>query len=59
MRPIVNATRPSKPLITVKEARKILGADAKLLNDDQVKEMIVLLTDMAEQFLQTSGSKVK
>ncbi len=36
------------PLIGIKEARKLLGKEAKGLNDIQVMEMIVLLTDTAK-----------
>lgn len=45
-----------KLIISVPEARKYLGKDAYTLSDDQVKELIVSLTSMAEQFLQNSGS---
>lgn len=40
------------PIISVKEARKILGADAKQLSNSQVEELIILLTSMANKFLQ-------
>lgn len=30
----------NKPLITVKEARKLLGKDAKTLSDDEVEKLI-------------------
>lgn len=49
----------SKLIITVKEARKLLGADAKELSDNQIEEEIVRLTSMAEEFLQNDGSKVE
>ncbi len=45
-----------KLIISVPEARKLLGKDAHTLSDDQVKELIASLTSMAEQFLQNSGS---
>lgn len=45
-------------VISVKEARKILGKDARQLSDSQVKELIIMLTSMAEDFLQTNSSKV-
>jgi hypothetical protein len=47
-----------KPLITVKEARKLLGADARGMSDDQIEELILLLTSTAEDFLQDKGSKL-
>ncbi len=45
-------------VISVKEARKVLGKDAHTLSDSQVKELILVLTSMAEDFLQTNSSKV-
>lgn len=36
-----------KPLISVKEARKLLGKEAQQLTDKQVMEIICLLTDTA------------
>jgi hypothetical protein len=39
-------------VISVKEARKLLGANAKTMSDSQVEELINLLTSMAEDFLQ-------
>lgn len=45
-------------VIPIKEARKLLGKDAHTLSDDQVEELIKLLTSMAEDLLQTNGSKV-
>lgn len=47
-----------KPLITVKEARKLLGADARSLSNDQIEELIALLTSIADDFLQDKGSKL-
>jgi len=49
----------SKPIITVKEARKILGADARNLSDDQIEVQIALLSSLAHNFLQNLGSKVE
>lgn len=45
-------------VITVKEARKLLGKDAHTLSDSQVKELIEVLTSIAEDFLQNNSSKV-
>lgn len=47
-----------KLVISVKEARKILGKDAIELSDNQVKELIIVLTSMAQDYLQVQGSKV-
>lgn len=49
---------PRKSLISVLEARKLLGKDAKNLNDDQVIEIISTLTLMARKYLQDAGSKI-
>ena len=45
-----------KLIISIPEARKLLGKDAHTMSDDQVKDMIVVLTSIAEQFLQNDGS---
>ncbi len=42
----------SRLVISVKEARKLLGESNKQLSDYQVEELILLLTSMAEKFLQ-------
>jgi len=39
-------------IISVKEARKILGKDAHQLSDDQIQELILQFTSMANEFLQ-------
>lgn len=46
-------------IISVKEARKILGKQSHAMSDDQIEEMIIVLSDMSERFLQNAGSKVK
>jgi hypothetical protein len=38
-------------LISVKEARKLLGKEAEQLTDEQVMTMIGLLTDTAKEYL--------
>lgn len=43
-------------IISVKEARKLLGADSKSMNDNQIVELIELLTSMGNDFLQDLGS---
>ena len=46
-------------IISVKEARKLLGTNGTDIPDDQVEVLIAVLTDMAEEFLRNAGSKVK
>ena len=46
----------SQHLISIKEARKLLGVKSYALSDNQIKELIKLLTSMAEDFLQNNGS---
>lgn len=43
-------------IISIKEARKLLGKRSEHMSDNQVKELINLLTSMAEDFLQNNGS---
>ena len=43
-------------VISVKEARKLLGQDGKTLSDSQVIELIQTLTVVADDFLQDLGS---
>lgn len=50
-----NAT--SKPIITIKEARKRLGKDAKHLTDIQVQYIIDTLQVIAREYLSNTGSK--
>ena len=45
-----------KLVISLKEARKRLGQDGKLLSDSQVIELIQTLTVVADDFLQNIGS---
>lgn len=40
-----------KPIITVKEARKILGSEAKGLSDQEVSEQIRCLAILAKRML--------
>ena len=40
-----------KPLISVGEARKILGKEAREFTDEQVMAIITLLTDSARAFI--------
>lgn len=43
-------------VISVKEARKLLGQDGKTLSDSQVIELIQTLTVVADDFLPDLGS---
>ena len=40
-----------RPLITIKEARKILGAEAKALTDEDIVELIGFLTLAAREYI--------
>lgn len=46
-----------RAIITVKEARKLLGKDAESLSDDQVQEIIVALKVLANRYLGNTGSR--
>lgn len=46
----------AKPVITVKEARKLLGLEARNLSDDQVIEIIALFTLIAKTELRKIGA---
>ena len=48
-----------KQIITVQEARKLLGHDASNLSDAQVEEIIHTLTLMAKKYLNKNSSKIK
>lgn len=43
-------------VISVKEARKLLGQDGKSLSDSQIAELIGTLTSVANDYLQDLGS---
>jgi len=45
------------PLMSVKEARKLLGKEAQGMDDDQVLAVIVILTDVAKAYLETINVK--
>lgn len=45
-----------KLVISVKEARKLLGESCKTMPDSQIIELIATLTGMADEFLQDLGS---
>ena len=39
------------PVISVKEARKLLGIDARSMDDEQIMLVILLLTEAADKHL--------
>lgn len=41
----------AKQIITVPEARKLLGVEAKTLSDDQILNLIITLTDLSSLLL--------
>lgn len=41
-------------IISVGEARKLLGVDAKGLTDDDIAQFVISLTDIAPELLNTS-----
>lgn len=47
----------SKAPITIGEARKLLGSKSKALSDDQVQDIISLLSLMAKRYLSKVSSK--
>ena len=54
----MNEVRPVKPIMTVKEARKLLGKEAEIMTDEQVAilveqthELAVLALDVAQDTL--------
>ncbi len=47
---------PTTLPISIKEARKLLGVSAAGLSDDQIAELVICLTEVADNFLQDLGS---
>lgn len=47
----------NKPVITVKEARRLLGKDAKQLNDVEVMEIVNNLQIFAKEYLRKKSVK--
>ena len=41
----------TKLIISVKEARKLLGKDARLFSDDQITELILIFSDLSNDIL--------
>lgn len=44
-------------VISVKEARKLIGSSAAELNDTQIEELINTMSLLAKEFFKKSGSK--
>lgn len=44
-------------VISVKEARKLLGKDGEGLSDTQIEHLIITLTEVSAQVLTQNGSK--
>jgi hypothetical protein len=47
------------PLMSTKEARKLLGKEAQGMDDDQVLAVILLLTDVAKAYLEKTANKLR
>ncbi len=47
------------PIISVNEARKLLGKEAQSMDDEQVIQVVQLLTDVAKAYLKNNDKKVK
>jgi hypothetical protein len=44
------------PVISVKEARKLLGKESKGMDDEQVMQVVLLLTEAAKAYLKNNMS---
>lgn len=52
--------RPAdKPIITVKEARKLLGSDANGMSDEEVEQIIGTLHSLAKAALDDARTKLR
>lgn len=54
---MISSFTSPKPLITVKEARKLLGSDSKGIDDYQMQELLQRLTNIAKLQVENFGSK--
>lgn len=45
------------PTISVKEARKLLGKEAQDMDDEQILQVVLLLTETAKAYLERTMSK--
>lgn len=52
-----SSPRENQKIITVKEARKILGIKSDALSDTQIEEIILSLQGIAKEQLMYNGSK--
>lgn len=50
--------KSNQPAISVKEARKRLGKRYAHLTDDQVEQIVFLLSRIAKETIHTQGSKI-
>ena len=41
-----------KPIITVKEAKKLLGVNAKNIADTEIEQFVILLAEIAATYIQ-------
>lgn len=48
---------PEKPLISIKEARKILGTEAKTLSDKELVQILAHMEKMAEMGLKMAQER--
>lgn len=52
-----NSVKTELPIISVQKARRVLGAFANYMSDDQVKDLIYSLHLLAKEQLMYNGSK--
>ncbi len=55
---ITSNSSPEKPVISIKEARKILGKDAQSMTDAEITEVVSTLTLLAKDTLETARLKM-
>lgn len=48
-----------KPIISVKEARKILGSDTAEMNDEEIEQVVVTLHSLAKSALDDAKTKLR
>ena len=53
------AEQYKKPIVTVKEARKLLGSEYQNASDEQIEEMIVAMTELASKAVCWAKSSTK
>lgn len=47
------------PVISVNEARKLLGKEAQDMDDEQIIQVVQLLTDVAQAYLESNAKKLR